>query len=994
MVTMKKTIILGIIFLGSCFLTYAQRLPIRNYSIEDGMISSGVNRVIQDSRGYLWIATQNGLSRFDGINFRNFTREQGLPHNHIRDVLEDRHHHIWLATVAGLTCLREDTVTVYAPDQGLFGHVVYSLCLDREGNLWSGGIGGATRLDAGDGTPTGFTREQYGGGKIVYKVLCDNKGHVWLGTDKGLSRYAGGVFTHFSTTDGLPGHQVLALMEDSRNRLWIGTDKGAAVLDAERKRFTAYTTKQGLVYNWVLSFCEDNEKNTWIGTDRGISVYSGSSFRNITPRNGLRNKTVTSLLCDREGNIWFGTPAGAGCFKSLMFTSYSSAEGLPSDMAWSILEDREGRYWFGTDNGLSRYSGGAFTTYRMKDGLAGNYVLGLLEDRGGRLWIATDGGVSLYDGTVFFNFSTGHGLSSPLVYSLAETRDGAVYAGTQEGLDIFVKGGFSRTPYPALAGQNIYVLCAGRDGELWVGTTRGFFRVSGEEAQCFTMEDGLLHNNIYSLYQDGKGRVWAGTILGVNCYWKGKFTSYTVKDGLCHNRVCFFLEDNRGDIWIGTENGVSRFDGRSFRNYTVKNGLVANSMNDGACFKDSKGHLWFGTVRGLARVNPGEVRPVETPPLVYITGLKAMGLKLPFTPPGPVLKHDRNSVNLDFIGISLSAPEAVAYRYRLEHIDPGWVESSARSASYSFLPPGDYRFQVYAENIDGVESPVPAEVHFIIRPPFWKTWWFRLPAFILLVGLLALFLVRRDRRIKERAAFRERTRQLIMAQRMELLGVLAAGAVHDLKNLIGIIIGYSGMDMEAPEGKQPQGHPWERRLDNIRKAAVTAAQVVRQILSFARQKPHETTNVNLARLVDDIIEVLKITIPPGIAVSWEKPARGIYMRFNTARFQQVVMNLCLNAVQAMPEGGELGIRLHAAPGEGAVILEISDTGTGMDQETREKIFTPLYTTKTPEQGSGLGLFVVKQIVEEYRGVVEVRSEPGRGTTFLITFPSSPGMESN
>ncbi len=991
METLQKGLLIVIVCLALVSTGYTQRLALRHYSIEDGMLSSTVNRIVQDSKGYLWFATEGGFCRFDGLGFRNYTGEDGLPNNSVKDILEDHRGQIWLATTAGLSCFSDGVFKNYTPKEGLFSYGIISLSEDGAGNLWIGGVKGVCKLDKSRRVFTNFSPGQYLGGNHVHKILCDKTGHVWIGTENGLSRFSNGSFSHYSTGDGLPGNRVLSICEDHRGRIWVGTPGGAAVFDGET--FTAYTREQGLLNNLVFDVMEDKEKNIWLGTAEGLSIFSNGSFTNYTTRNGLLSRAVVSLARDREANIWIGTPAGVSCLKTLMFTTYSSMDGLPSNIVWSILEDRQGRYWFGTEEGLGCYTGGKFTTYSTRNGLVKDWVLELMESREGRIWIATNGGISSFDGRSFTNYTSGDGLPEQVIYSLAQAGDGVIWAGTVEGLYYYRDGRFFKSSFPQLNARDIYDILDGPGRELWLGTSSGLFRVSGDKVTRFTVDDGLVHDNIYSLFLDGKGSLWIGTSKGMSRYRDGRFTNYTTSDGLPHDRCCFFLEDNAGSLWIGTQNGVSCFDGRDFKNYTVKNGLASNTMTDGGCFKDSGGGLWMGSMRGVTRIEPSLARPAAVASPVYITHFKAMEQDFPVMS-FHSLPHDRNFIKFQFIGLFFTAPESVMYRYRLSNSDQGWIESANPSASYSFLPPGEYRFDVFARNSDGVESPRPASVSFRILPPFWKTWWFRLMAFAGLLTLLALFSIRRDKRIKERVEFQERTRQLIMAQRMELLGILAGGAVHDLKNLLGIIIGYSRMATQLgtgggdgnDSGDAGEQSPRQSSIVKIQKTAMTAVQVVKQILSFARQKSHEVTTANLVRLLGDIIEVLKITIPPEIKVSWNPPVQDISMKVNTARFQQVVMNLCLNAVQAMPGGGELEITLVRVPVTGNIELGVSDTGSGMDEETLEKIFTPLYTTKTPEQGSGLGLFVVKQIVDEYKGTIDVRSKQGEGTSFLISLP--------
>jgi signal transduction histidine kinase len=368
------------------------------------------------------------------------------------------------------------------------------------------------------------------------------------------------------------------------------------------------------------------------------------------------------------------------------------------------------------------------------------------------------------------------------------------------------------------------------------------------------------------------------------------------------------------------------------------------------------------------------------PPPVYITGIKVFGESQPLSAPLR-LKYNRNYLDFSFIGVSFTSPEDVTYKHRLVGIDPDWFETGNPSVSYPYLPPGTYTFKVIARNNDGIESIKPADFKFRILPPFWQTWWFRGLLLVTLLSILAMIVMWRIKRLKEKMADEARNKQLIMAQKMELVGILAGGAVHDLKNLLSIIIGYSKIAVQQIDHEDTKSKP----LEKIKTTAMTAVSVVKQILAFTRQKYDQTIAANLPNLLDEILEILKISTPPEIKINWQPPQEEIRLYINPTKFQQVVMNLCLNAVQAIPAQGEIDISMQKDRSK-HIILEIADNGMGMAQEVAAKIFDPLFTTKEPGKGTGLGLFVVKQIVDEQKGKIEVKSKPGEGTVFKIYFP--------
>jgi ligand-binding sensor domain-containing protein/signal transduction histidine kinase len=868
---------------------------------------------------------------------------------------------------------------------GLAGKAVIAIVEDRQGFLWFGTEKGVSKFDGKQERFTTYTRKDGLPSNIIFKIIEARDGSLWFGTLLGLSRFSSGHFENYTTKNGLISNNIHSLLQDSKGRIWIGTEKGLNCL--EKGKFSYYTTADGLAGNMVLSIVEDRYGYTWFGTENGISRFMDGTFFNITTENGLLSNAILSLSEDREGNTWIGTTAGASCLHSLKINNYSVKDGLPNNMVRAVMEDRKGRYWFGTEDGLSCYSNGKFNNYKTPQGLVHNRIHDLMEDRKGKIWIAADGGLSIYAGGKFTNYTTKNGLLSNVVGSVFEDRKGVVWIGTLDGLNRFREGKCVVPPFSgSLMNAHITKMVEDREGNLWLQTPKGLFRLSSSREQLshFTTKYGLPHLEILSLTRDGKGRIWFGTKQGLHCLENGEIITFTTADGLPDNHCFFILEDDRQNLWIGTLNGIARFDGEIFKIYSLCEGFPVKNWTDSSCLKDSRGHLWFGSIKGVTRFNPALDRENTVPPPVYTTHINVLEKDMPLSEVHE-LEYNQNYLRFGFVGLCFSAPKSVVYKYRLEGIDKEWQETRERLVSYPYLPSGNYRFQVKAVNNSGIESLEPAEIQFEILPPFWNTWWFKTLLVLLLLSLAAAIISWRIRRVQEKMTDEARTRRLVIAQRMELLGILAAGAVHDLKNLLSVILGYSKM----VEKNYLRGHEVQNQslvpIEKIKKATGTAIQVVKQILAFTRPKNIIASSANLVNVLKEILDILNITRPADVKILWVPPGEEIRYRINPTHFQQVVMNLCLNAVQAMPDGGELKISLSQISGK-EIILEVSDTGTGIENNALEKIFDPLYTTKEQGKGTGLGLFVVKQIVEEYGGKITVRSEPGKGTQFLTTFP--------
>ena len=972
---------------------YGQTLPFVHYSSKNGLAYTAVMCMIQDSRGFLWIGTQHGLSRFDGVTFENFYAGDGMSNDFVRDLCEDEKGNILIATNDGLSCYSpRGESEAFSVIKETAGKQILAVAADGKGNTWFATESGASKITGNN--IVSYTKKDGLPDDYVKDILVDKNGAVWMGTQKGLVCFKENRFITFNTTggDNSLSEDIRAITIDWKGNMWLGTAGG--LLRFREGVLTSYSTKDGLFDNYVRTLAADERGGIWIGTNSGVSYYYEGTIANFNTKHGLLNDRIYAVFEDREGNTWFGTAMGLSKLNSLRIVNFSKKDGLPNNLVWTIIEDKKGNYWFGTDKGLSYYAHDTFTNFTTENGLVNNTIYALLEDKNGNIWVGTHGGLNLLSPganpgkAMFKDYTWGDESRDNMILSLAEDGEGVIWVGTPNGISRIINGTVSPPGFKTEF-ISIHAFLKDRKGNLWFSHQNGICKipVSGGEPVCYSTGDGLIGGKIFSMAEDAAGRLWIGTAEGLSCFADGEFTNYTTADGLSDNTCYFILEDDDRNLWIGTAKGVNRYDGTTFKTYTSRDGLASLGIVEGACLKDSRGHLWFGTVNGISKYDPKQDRPNTVPPPVYITNFTIFGREhgdfQANAESGNIeLKYNQNYLRFDFTGISFTSPEDVSYKYRLEGIDRLWFETRNRYTSYPYLPPGDYCFEVTAVNNDGVESTKPAKIRFRILPPMWKTWWF-----ILLAGCFALFITLmlalwRIRSANEKIALREKNKQLIMAQKMELLGILAGGAVHDLKNLLSIIIGYSKMAARHEKENQ-DNHGVNEKIKNT---AVTALQVVKQILAFTRRQYDETLAANLPDLLDDIVEILKVTTPTEIKILWQPPGDEIRLFINPTKFQQVVMNLCFNAVHAMENGGELKIRLWEEEGNRgkSILLEVADTGCGMEQDVLDKIFDPLFTTKEPGKGTGLGLFVVKQIVDEYRGSIDVRSKPGEGTVFRIS----------
>jgi diguanylate cyclase (GGDEF)-like protein len=640
--------------------------------------------------------------RREGGRLTRFSAQEGLPSEQVSALFEDRKGRLWVGTDGGGLARFEGGRFVLEPSREALGKSIRALVEDEEG-LWIGTEEGLALLRQ-DGTLSSFTPDEGLSRRSVRSLLLDRDGVLWVGTDLGLNRMKEGRFTAFTRSDGLSHDVILSLHQDRDGNLWIGTDGGGL----NRRRdgaFTSFTTRDGLPNDTVYAIHEDREGSLWVGTNLGgLNRLKDGRFTPFTSKEGLSNDYIRAVYEDREGTIWIGTEGGGiSRLREGRFTSLTTKNGLSNDIVFSILEDREGSLWIGTDSGLNRLANGRIDVFHAEKGLSNDCVLALYEDREGSLWIGTyAGGLNRLKEGRFTAFTTKEGLSNDTVNVIYEDRTGNLWIGTRGG-------GLNRL----------------RDGRLDV----------------FTTKDGLSDDLVFALHEDEEGSLWIGTYGGGLTRLKdGRFTAVTEKQGLYDDVIHRILEDGLGDVWMSSNKGIFRVPKRELDEvadgtrervtptvYGTADGMRNAECNGGASAgtMTRDGKIWFPTIQGVVRIDPEHLPTNRLSPPVAIEEVLVDGegaavsesLRLP-----PAAQ----TLEVHYTALSLVAPEAVRFRYRLEGLEEDWVEAeNRRTAYYSKLPPGSYRFRVIASNNDGLWNPEGATLDLAVAPRFHETVLFR-----------------------------------------------------------------------------------------------------------------------------------------------------------------------------------------------------------------------------------------------------------------------------
>jgi len=747
--------------------------------VEHGLAQSQVNVIVQDSAGYLWFGTGNGLSKFDGKEFVNFSRKDGIAANFVESGLVDREGNLWFGHSHG-------SLTRYYLKSGNFENIslwdggsrpakvpVYRIRQDSHSTIWFATGGRGLFLMTTD-TLIQITTANGLLSDVVYDLAFLPDGKAWIATANGISLIRYDPIIHRVTCDSLniagvsPGNEIRALHHDRRGNMWMGImDVGLARINLQAKSESPdiqfYSGRDGLTGQNIWTIIQDRQGTIWVGSlDEGAFRFEESndnagkgSFTFISEQNGLGSNFVTTIFEDDERNIWFGTDgSGVSQLRDQSLEIYTKISGLSDESIWKILQDSRGRYWFGHDKGFSSMT---FSEIRNKTPKVRNYgwiegqrirhVINIFEDSRGSLWF-----FPLSTQPVEFHMSTGRMQIVDLelrfgfdqAIAVNEDAQGNLWFGSAyEGLLQFNPQDSSHTlinrSSHGISCDSITTIYKDSRGALWFGTENGgVMRYRDQNFEIYSPQTGYPMMSVASMTEDNQGRMWFITRDDAIYRLDGdNMEPIPDLEGI-HGQAVYSLIASGDDIWLGTNRGIARLsaDDFSITHFGHHEGFPIYEANENAVYSDRAGNIWFGTVKGALKVNPENQKKLLVAPKINITKVQVF-LEDAIWPINNKFKYNQNHLTFHFKGISHTVPELVRYRYYLVGFDQRWSPLvSENYATYSNLSPGNYVFKVLALNADGNWNAAPAELAFEIGAPFWKTWWFYLICFV----LIALFL--------------------------------------------------------------------------------------------------------------------------------------------------------------------------------------------------------------------------------------------------------------
>ena len=978
-------------------------------SIEDGLSQSTVLAIEQDGQGYLWFGTEDGLNKYDGYQFQEYHSRKmdsaTLSGNWIHDIHESADGTLWVATSGGLDRLIRATGTVakLPVPLNMPEFEPWEVYEDRETRLWL-----TTKTAVFEINPqTGDARQLPLPVSDYRPIFRDAADQLWLGTwGNGLLRYSL-TDESFEQIEVFAGSFIRLIHEAEDGKLWLGTENGLRIFDPATRRLAPLPETRhsaALARQHITALHRDRTQRYWIGTrnnglyllsaDRQDSIHFDASALS-SPQ--ISSNTIWSIHEDPAGLLWIGTGTGGGLTLLSPRRFYNSRHdplisgSLSHNVVWSILEDSQHGLWVGTTDGLN-YAPAAATEFLHLDTddespvrLTDARVWALMEHPAGVLWGGTlSGGLHRIDtktmSVQYLRATTnGAGLSSDRIRALLVDRQQNIWIGTDGGgITVYDPRADTFAQYragsgdSALSDDRVWALLQDTQGSIWVGTyTGGLNRLDPEsgEVEYFVHDSSdptsIGSDRAWALFEDSRQEIWIGTKDGgLNRYDPecSCFTVYTQStSALPNNTVYGIQEDDKGTLWLSTNRGISNYDpgNDTFTNYAVGDGLPSNEFNFGAHHRGHDGRMYFGSIKGFSRFDPQKLKRSDFSPSVVVTGF--------FKGDQQILEDvpDETEIALDvtdkFISFSFAALDyrqssANRYRFRLHGVDPGWRSTSSqdRRASYSFLPPGSYTFEVRGTNRDGVWSTNVSRIHLTVPQPFWKSWWFRGGLFFALIAGVGSVFYRRYRA-------QQRLRRLLAEGREQERSDLAH-LIHE--GPIQVVVG-TRQQLELLEANDSR----TRKLQQIDTQLEALIRSLRNVC-WDLGKPRKLEEMGLATALSDHLQELEdLRQIPNVSLDLGDEEEDLSPAQLLTLYR--VAQKAINNVVQHADARNMWIRLSQE--QDTIIFEVQDDGKGFRVPTDWLAFGAEH----------FGILSAMDAIEAVNGHLEIQSSPGQGTLLRV-----------
>jgi len=789
-----------------------------------GLSNSNVRCILQDSQGFLWVGTEDGLNRFDGYGFKIYRKSEGdstgLIKNSINTLLEDSHGTLWVATRGGGLHHYDRRLDRFIRiTQFSFNCDIVGMLEDSNKHVWIAGTrqGKAFTARFDHQTKTWKHFNLFDSVEPICSIVQESENEYWIGVIRtgffkwnSLTNTVESFLPDKQKPNSIIGKDIRRVIKDNQGNLWIAATEGLSKFEVTNRKFINFTASQGnaMVVDPIRDIASD-KKYIWLATENGgLSRVNKSTleFTNFlfdkNDPHSLSDNSVWSVYVDHEDRIWVGTFSKGLCVIDDLNEKFSELNvELKNDVVNAIFEDSKNRIWIGTEGGLVVKDKNRVRYYEhdvhKKGSLSRNPVLSIFEDHRGQLWFGTwDGGLNKFDeqGDRFINYSTEKenplSLSNPHVYSIKEySRTHQLLVSSYRGLNVLKgerRGQFERHIDEHHESNNyLRTIYEDSRGNLWLGSIAELYLYSLESRKRtrFNLGSDSISFDFFinCITEDQLGNLWVGTNNGLfELTDKKKNASYTVRDGLPSNIICGILEDRNGNLWLSSTQGISLLNPRTktiVNNFTIDDGLLSNEFKPNSCLKSKSGLFFFGG-NGVNVFNPEKIKLNSHIPPIYFTDLKIFNRSMRIGENDSILRvqisetkkitlpEKLNFFSIEFVALNFSSSNKNQYAYKLEGFDKDWVRiGSQRSATFTNLSEGTYTFHVRASNNDGLWNEKGIILVIQIQPTWWKTGWAKsLAVLMLTIAAISVYAIRvrrmQQQNLKLEKSVAERTMEL------------------------------------------------------------------------------------------------------------------------------------------------------------------------------------------------------------------------------------------
>jgi ligand-binding sensor domain-containing protein/signal transduction histidine kinase/DNA-binding response OmpR family regulator len=1055
---MKKTIAIAVLFYFILFAAKSQAQVqdryFRTISVDKGLSQSSVFAIAQDTLGFIWIGTQDGLNRYDSKGFKVYrplkNAKNSLQSYFIRSLFTDHKGQLWIGGNQGLSVYNYDTdnFTNYPFPKSLGEWYISSITEDSEHRIWASSITGEIFvLSPKDGkiTTIKFKASSHEIKEIAYIGFWQEQ--LILGTDVGLFQLNPKTHELKKLNLGFNKPYVNSVFIDGKN-LWVATEGYGVILYKGQNRQTSTllhsSSSNSIADNNIRCVGKDTEGNIWFGTFRGLSIYNpaANSFKNyyhqISQPYTIAQNSVRCFLKDKQNGIWLGTYYGGinyyhkNDIKFNILSQNSAKPSLNDEVIGVIKQDSKGNFWIGTnDKGINLWNKNANTisyfsnSENNPNSLSSNNIKAIAFDDNGNVLIGTHNGGMNYlnpkSGTAqrfLHDEKNPNSIAGNLVYALLKDSKGRIWVGTRTGLDQFHPETKTFTHIhldkagKRLTSDAITFLFEDSKNRIWIGTTNGVTLFYPDTNLFGAIGHGKLSDDIVNcITEDPKRRIWVGTREGLRLYDETQESFKTIKarKDFVKETIYGIIPDDEGSLWISTNNGLIKFnpDNGFVQTFDESDGLQNKQFNDYAFCKAKDGMLLFGGIKGLTYFYPAMVKQQALPLKLSFTALEVLNKTVAAGDDTDILEEHIDQSNELEIGpeykqfsiffntFNYISSNRTYYYYKLEGIDKDWQRTDELKVSYSNLPAGKYNFQIKAIGPNGEMSAV-RNLKIAILPPWYKTIWFSL----LLLTIIGTAAYIGFKIIKERIkAVQQLKLERIDKERVNYINQVKmdffTNVSHELRTPLTLILAPLEELLKMPFADKISKKKHELMFINAKRLY----NLVDQLFEFRKTemgtRQLKVGKGNIVSFTQEIFESFKpLSEKNSIHYTYHSEEPQLSFYFDKDAMEKILFNLLSNAFKYTKTGQSIAVTLSKK--NDMVQIKVTDTGVGISAEDLSKVFDRFYQVNNREMnlGSGVGLAFTKRLVELHHGEITAESKMQEGSSFTVTIPISDATYKN